>query len=74
MPIVDEPEETFGNFWPNRSAARAISSPPSTTSHSPFPCTPFVWRQSSEYSPIAKETSGFCSTCLAVVDCGRTHM
>ncbi len=70
---MDEPADTSGNFWPKRSAARAISSPPKTTSHSPFPWIPFVFRQSSVYSSITNDTKGFCSTCFAVVVSGRIH-
>ena len=73
MPTVEDPADTSGNFWPKSSAARAISSPLRTTSHSPFPWIPLVWRQSSAYSSIAKETTGFCSTCFAVVVSGRIH-
>ena len=48
MPVVEDPDSMVGNFWPKRRATRAISSPLSTTSHSPFPWIPLVWAQSSE--------------------------
>ena len=51
------PGRSWGYFWPNRSAARAISSP-WTTLQPPRPWTPLVWRQSSAYSSIANAAAG----------------
>ena len=57
--LIVAPGESDGNFWPNRSATRAICSPLSSAEHSPTPWTPRVWLRSVVYSSIVNATIGF---------------
>ena len=70
--VIVIPRESCGNFWPNRSATRAMSIPV-TTAQSPRPWRPRVSRRSGAYSSIAKPTRGRSSTLRAEVLFGRVQ-
>ena len=68
------PRSSEGNFSAKSSTARETSSGRSSTSASPVAWIPRVLRQSSEYSSIANETTGFWARLRADVASGLSQM